>query len=71
VAPVYADGATTAQVTFPPGQWRHILTGQVFDGDTTTAVPAPLGTPAAFVKVGDPVGDQIVAAMQAAGLAPA
>lgn len=66
VAPVYAENATTAQVTFPPGQWRHVLTGQVFAGDATTSVPAPIGTPAAFVKVGDPVGDQIVAALQAA-----
>jgi len=31
-------------------------------------VDAPIGTPAAFVEVGDPVGDQIVAALQAAGL---
>lgn len=69
VAPVYAEGATTAQVTFPPGQWRHVLTGQVYDGDATTSVPAPIGTPAAFVKVGDPVGQQIVAGLQSAGVA--
>jgi alpha-glucosidase len=68
VAPVYADGATTADVTFPPGQWRHVLTGEVFDGDRSARVPAPLGTPAAFVQVGDPVGDGIVASLRAAGL---
>ena len=70
MAPVLKENATTVEVTFPPGQWRHILTGEVFGGDTTSTVNAPLGTPAAFVKVGDPVGDQIVAAMQTAGLAP-
>jgi len=70
MAPVLKENATTVEVTFPPGQWRHILTGEVFDGDTTTTVNAPVGTPAAFVKVGDPVGDQIVSAMQTAGLAP-
>jgi alpha-glucosidase len=69
VAPVYAEDATTVEVTFPPGQWKHILTGEVFDGDTTATVNAPLDRPAAFVKVGDPVGDEIVAAMVAAGLA--
>ena len=70
VAPVYEEGATTAKVTFPPGSWRHILTGEVFPGNAEATVNAPIGTPAAFVKVGDPVGDEIVAAMQAAGLAP-
>jgi len=69
MAPVLKENATTVDVTFPPGQWRHILTGEVFDGDTTTTVNAPIGTPAAFVKIGDPVGDQIVSAMQTAGLA--
>jgi len=68
VAPVYEDGATTVKVTFPPGTWKHILTGEVFSGDSEATVSAPLDTPAAFVKVGDPVGDQIVAAMQSAGL---
>lgn len=70
VAPVVDEGGTSAEVTFPPGQWKHILTGEVFSGDTTTTVNAPIGTPAAFVQVGDPVGDQIVNAMKAAGLAP-
>ena len=70
VAPVYEEGATTAKVTFPPGSWRHILTGEVFPGNAEATVNAPIGTPAAFVQVGDPVGDEIVAAMQAAGLAP-
>lgn len=68
MAPVYTEGATTVDVTFPPGKWQHILTGQVFDGDRVTTVQSPIGTPAAFVKVGDPVGEQIIAAMKKAGL---
>jgi alpha-glucosidase len=68
VAPVYQNGATTVDVTFPPGKWEHILTGQVFDGDRTTTVDSPIGTPAAFVKVGDAAGQQIVQAMKDAGL---
>ncbi len=66
VAPVYAENATSVDVTFPPGQWRHVLTGEVYGGQAT--VPAPIGTPAAFVQVGDPVGDQILASLRAAGL---
>jgi hypothetical protein len=37
----------------------HALTGQTFPGDRTTDVPAPLDTPAAFVRADDPVGEQI------------
>lgn len=53
-------------VTFPPGKWRHILTGTVYRGNRTVA--APIGTPAAFVLVGDPVGKRIVTAMKEANL---
>lgn len=68
VAPVMAKDATSVSVTFPPGQWQHVLTGQVFAGDTTTTVAAPLDTPAAFVRTDDPVGAGIRAALAAAGL---
>ena len=66
VAPVYAENATGVDVVFPPGQWRHVLTGEVYSGQAT--VPAPIGTPAGFVLVGDPVGDQILTQLRAAGL---
>ncbi len=66
VAPVYAENATSVKVVFPPGEWKHVLTGAVYSGQAS--VDAPIGTPAAFVKVGDPVGDQILAELRAAGL---
>ena len=68
VAPVYKEGAASVAVTFPPGKWRHILTGEVFSGNRVTSVAAPIGTPAAFVRVGDPVGTTIVKAMKSANL---
>ena len=68
MAPVLKENATSVSVTFPPGTWKHVLTGAVYQGDTTATVDAPIGTPAAFVQVGDPVGEQIVAALQAAGV---
>lgn len=68
VAPVYDDSATSVKVTFPPGKWRHILTGTVYRGNRVTAVDAPIGTPAAFVKVGDPTGKSIITAMKKANL---
>ncbi len=54
VAPVLAEGARQVDVTFPPGTWVHLLTGETYEGDRTTTVPAPLGTPAAFVSADDP-----------------
>jgi len=54
VAPVLTGGADTVAVAFPPGEWVHLLTGETYQGDRTTRVPAPLGTPAAFVRSDDP-----------------
>jgi alpha-glucosidase len=59
VAPVLAQGEETVEVSFPPGEWVHVLTGETYDGDVTVEVPAPLDTPAAFVLADDPVGEQI------------
>ena len=69
MAPVLKENATSVSVTFPPGTWKHVLTGAIYQGDSTVTVDAPIGTPAAFVEVGDPVGEQIVSALQNAGLA--
>ncbi len=63
VAPVLAEGADTVSVSFPPGEWVNVLTGESFAGDQTVDVPAPLDTPAAFVSADDPVGKQIRAAL--------
>lgn len=54
VAPVLEEGARSVEVTFPPGRWVHLVTGQTYAGGRTTTVRAPLGTPAAFVAAGDP-----------------
>ena len=68
MAPVTSERATSVKVSFPPGTWVHALTGQTFGGDTETEVAAPIGTPAAFVKQGDPAGEQIRADLKSAGL---
>ncbi|MFM8238803.1 MAG: alpha-glucosidase, partial [Actinomycetota bacterium] len=69
VAPVMAAGLRTVEVALPPGTWVHALTGEEFPGDTTQTVAAPLDQATAFVLKGDPVGEQIRAALKAAGVA--
>lgn len=63
VAPVLTAGADDVEVTFPPGRWRHLLTGEEYDGARRLRVPAPLGTPAAFVEISDPWAKRLTAAM--------
>lgn len=63
VAPVLAEGAREVEVTLPPGRWRHLLTGKVYDGAATRTVPAPIGTPAAFVETSDPWADRLTGAL--------
>ncbi|EFQ82879.1 glycosyl hydrolase, family 31 [Aeromicrobium marinum DSM 15272] len=50
VAPVVTQGATTREVVFPPGCWRHPETGQTYSGSAT--VPAPLDQHPYFFKCG-------------------
>ncbi len=55
VAPVLERGATSRRVIFPPGRWRHWLTGAVHDGGeagTEEEVPAPLEELPLFVREG-------------------
>lgn len=66
VAPVLSSGATTVEVSFPPGRWVHLFTGEVYEGDRVTEVEAPLGTPAAFVAADDPRADGLRDAVRSA-----
>jgi sulfoquinovosidase len=61
VAPVLRDGADSVVVSFPPGTWVHLLTGEQYEGDAVTEVPAPVGTPAAFVQTDDPAREDLQA----------
>jgi alpha-glucosidase len=67
VAPVLRSGTEDVTVTFPPGTWVHLLTGEEFPGDQTLTVAAPLGEPAAFVRADDPRRAALEAAVAAAG----
>ncbi|WP_165958813.1 TIM-barrel domain-containing protein [Actinomadura sp. KC345] len=71
VAPVLKPGASSVAVHLPAGRWTNVFTGRSY-GDRTRdlrlTVPAPLGTPAAFVRAGDPEGAKIRTALHRAGL---
>lgn len=66
MAPVLAHDAATVEVTFPPGRWVHLFTGEVFAGDRTVTVDAPVGTPAAFAEAADPATPDLRAAIASA-----
>ena len=68
VAPVMREGADTVAVTFPPGTWVHLLTGEEYKGDRVSDVDAPLGTPAAFVRADDDRRDDLQTMVADAGL---
>ncbi|MGB1207175.1 MAG: alpha-glucosidase [Chitinophagales bacterium] len=51
VFPVLEKGAESVKGYFPAGKWKHIWTNEVFDGGKWTTVNAPLGQPAAFLRV--------------------
>ncbi|MEM7036786.1 MAG: alpha-glucosidase, partial [Bacteroidota bacterium] len=52
VLPVLEPGTETVRGYFPEGKWAHLLTGAQVDGGQWLEVSAPIGTPAAYVKVG-------------------
>ncbi|MCB9733694.1 MAG: glycoside hydrolase family 31 protein [Deltaproteobacteria bacterium] len=55
VAPVVEAGATSREVTFPPGRWVGWWDGDVHVGPTTEAVAAPVGTLPLYLRAGDVV----------------
>lgn len=63
VAPVLEHEADTVEVTFPPGRWVHLITGEEYAGDRRVTVAAPLGTPAAFVNAELPGAEELQAAV--------
>ena len=52
VAPVVEQGATSREVRFPPGRWRHVTTGVVYE-EGVARVPAPIGQPPVFLRQGE------------------
>lgn len=64
VAPVLTAGASTVGVTLPPGRWVGLLSGISYAGNKTITVPAPLGSPAAFLSAADPWLPRLRAAVQ-------
>lgn len=43
IAPIFEEGQMFINLYLPPGTWRHLWTGQVFNGPTRATVYAPIG----------------------------
>ena len=55
VAPVMTAGATSREVTYPPGWWTHWWTGETHEGNTAAQVAATLGELPLFARAGAPI----------------
>ena len=59
VAPVLDPGEESAEVYLPAGRWVHLWTGEEYGSSERgvyETVPAPIGEPAVFYKVGSDAG---------------
>ncbi len=52
VLPVIEKSQNKVKGYFPEGKWQHIWTKKIYEGSNWHTVDAPLGQPAAFIKVG-------------------
>jgi sulfoquinovosidase len=71
VAPVLDPGEDTVEVYFPPGLWVHLWTGKTYgspERGVYESVPAPIGEPAVFYKVGSEEGSRFREEIERRGL---
>jgi len=66
VLPVLEKGDIKVKGYFPAGTWKHLFTGKMITGGTFISVEAPLGQPAAFVKVGGEWSESVFSSVQQA-----
>ena len=52
VCPVFRKGAKKRRVCLPEGEWVHLWTGERYAGGKGYTLPAPLGRPPVFYRVG-------------------
>lgn len=71
VAPVLDPGVDTVRAYLPAGKWEHLWTGEIYGDDAAgrwVEVPAPLGEPGVFLKLGSATGESFKANLRAGGL---
>ncbi|MBQ3662989.1 MAG: alpha-glucosidase [Clostridia bacterium] len=57
VCPVIERRAKRRKVILPKGEWRHLWTGEAYEGGREYTVSAPLGYTTAFYRAGSPYED--------------
>jgi sulfoquinovosidase len=66
VIPVVKKGEDTVSGYLPSGKWKHVFTGEVFEGGKDYDFSAPVGSPVALVKIGGSWSDKIFESIQKA-----
>jgi alpha-glucosidase len=51
VAPIIEQGATSREVVLPRGRWRHLWSGEIYEGGAHE-IDAPIGRPPVYTHVG-------------------
>lgn len=70
IAPVTEPGMQQVEVYLPAGEWIHLWSGQIFSGQQSITIAAPLGQPAVFFKKGSPWGETLMRTLTEQGLLP-
>lgn len=52
VMPVVSSGKSSVKGYLPRGKWEHIWSGKIWEGPKHIEIPAPIGEPAAFIRLG-------------------
>lgn len=65
VAPVLEPGATSRDVTLPPGRWVLVWTGEEYDGDRVVPIRSLVGQPPVLHRLEDRTAAAIAARLRA------
>ncbi len=60
VAPMVKEGGSSMEVYLPKGRWRHLFTGEKYNGGLKYKIETPLGKPAVFINLDSRWSDEFL-----------